>query len=223
MAGGLDAGNTLRNRFCDEMDFELGYVGTMHMIMQRFTTNKVAKATGQWMNTLLFPLGLEITSRRTEKPRRCVENTNQEKDYILTIVDAPDAVDIEFLCNNLYEFNMKKTGRYDGRRITILLRDTDHQVAGGLYGWTAFDLLNVEILWVRENARGKGYGRRLLLAAEEEALERGCRYAKIDTFSFQALEFYEKMNYSIFGVLEDDVSKYTWYFLKKDLTPQITA
>jgi hypothetical protein len=40
---------------------------------------------------------------------------------------------------------------------------------------------------------------------------------KLDTFSFQALGFYEKLGYRIFGELGDVAGGHKWYFLKKDL------
>ena len=68
-----------------------------------------------------------------------------------------------------------------------------------------------------EEARGQGTGRRILIAAEEEAVRRGCRYAWLDTFSFQARGFYEKLGYSVFGTLEDYPAGHSRYFLRKTL------
>jgi hypothetical protein len=38
--------------------------------------------------------------------------------------------------------------------------------------------------------------------AELYAVERGCTDALLDTFSFQARPFYEKLGYRVFGMLE---------------------
>ncbi|WP_272899885.1 GNAT family N-acetyltransferase [Tolypothrix bouteillei] len=43
-----------------------------------------------------------------------------------------------------------------------------------------------------ESFRGEGYGDALLATAEQEAVKRGCQYVYLDTFSFQAPEFYRK-------------------------------
>jgi len=53
--------------------------------------------------------------------------------------------------------------------------------------------------------------------AEVEARKRGARYAYLDTFDFQAPEFYKKYGYEVFGVLEDFPSGHTRYFMKKQL------
>lgn len=39
--------------------------------------------------------------------------------------------------------------------------------------------------------------------AELYAVERGCTNAFLDTFSFQARPFYEKLGYRVFGILEN--------------------
>jgi ribosomal protein S18 acetylase RimI-like enzyme len=43
----------------------------------------------------------------------------------------------------------------------------------------------------------------MLLQAEQEAIARGCRGAWLDTYSFQARGFYERLGYAVFGILND--------------------
>jgi GNAT superfamily N-acetyltransferase len=88
---------------------------------------------------------------------------------------------------------------------------------GGAHGWTGWNWLHVDALWLREDVRHKGYGKRLLLVTEAEAIKRGCRYAELQTFSFQARGFYEKLGYKVFAQLDDFADVHKWYFLKKDL------
>ena len=57
----------------------------------------------------------------------------------------------------------------------------------------------------------------MLEQAEVEAVNRGCKFAYLDTFSFQALPFYEKQGYAVFGVLEDYPEGKKRYFLQKRL------
>ena len=137
-------------------------------------------------------------------------------DYSITIDENPSFDDIHFLIRNIHEYNISQTG-LEGTLVTLFLKDNDQQILGGIHGWTAFNYLHVDILWLREDVRGQGYGRRLLLATEQEALTRGCRYAQLDTFSFQALGFYEKLGYRVFGELDNVAGIHKWYFLTKDL------
>jgi ribosomal protein S18 acetylase RimI-like enzyme len=62
-----------------------------------------------------------------------------------------------------------------------------------------------------------GAGRRLMMEAEAEALRRGCCAAELDTFSFQARGFYERLGYSVFGALEDYAPGQSRFYMRKRL------
>jgi hypothetical protein len=57
----------------------------------------------------------------------------------------------------------------------------------------------------------------VLLQAEQEAITRGCRGAWLDTFSFQARGFYERLGYAVFGTLDDYPPGQNRIFLHKVL------
>ena len=56
-----------------------------------------------------------------------------------------------------------------------------------------YDWLLVELLFVPDSLRARGLGSELMKRAETEALARGCHSAWLDTFEFQAREFYERI------------------------------
>jgi len=102
-------------------------------------------------------------------------------------------------------------------RLAVLARDAAGRLVGGLTGATVWGWLEIELLWVAEEHRGRALGGRLMAAAEEEAAARGCRHARVDTFDFQAPRFYARLGYEEYAVLEDFPSGHTRHFLKKDL------
>ncbi|TLU70471.1 GNAT family N-acetyltransferase [Lichenicoccus roseus] len=97
------------------------------------------------------------------------------------------------------------------------------EVIGGLWGDSAWGYLHIELLVVPEAMRGTGIGRTLLQRAEEEALCRGCHQVWLDTFSFQARGFYEKLGYSVFGTLEDYRVGHSRMFLRKTIAPAASS
>jgi len=82
---------------------------------------------------------------------------------------------------------------------------------------TYWNWLYINLMWLPEDLRGQGYGRQLLEMTEDEGRKRGAKYAYLDTFSFQAPEFYKKLGYQNFGKLEDFPPGHTRYFLMKSL------
>lgn len=104
------------------------------------------------------------------------------------------------------------------RPLALLLRDpTTREVTGGLWGISYYRWLFIELLVLPESARGQGLGTRLMRAAEQEAHARGCIGIWLDTFSFQARGFYEKLDFTVFGEIEDYPPGHSRFWLRKRL------
>src|SRR3989338_8222104 len=93
------------------------------------------------------------------------------------------------------------------RPLLLVLRNREKKIIAGFEGSTYWGWLNIRLLWVSKDLRG-----------EEIAKERKCFSAVVDTFSFQARGFYEKLGYKIFGKLDDFPPGETRYYLSKQLT-----
>ena len=100
----------------------------------------------------------------------------------------------------------------------FFLQNDDGEIVGGALGDVWGDWYFLAVLWVDRPLRGQDNGQRLLAAAEQHAIERECKGAHLDTASFQARPFYEKLGYNVFGTLEDHpVLGHTYYLLSKRL------
>lgn len=138
------------------------------------------------------------------------------------------SLDIEITANPLPhedDFVIENTRRYNSRfqenvyqHLSVYIRDENNNIVAGLTGKTYWGWLHVEYLWVNEHQRGEGLGSSLMLAAEKEAANRGCVGSMLDTFSFQAPEFYQKLGYQPFGVLHDYSGGHQRFYLQKALT-----
>lgn len=135
----------------------------------------------------------------------------------IVIDNHPDPHDIRTVISQLVEYNNSQTQKDVYDPLAIWVRDVQNTIVAGLVGKTHWGWLYISHLWVAENLRGQGYGRKLLLKAEEVAKQRNCGHAYLDTFSFQALGFYESLGYQAFGVLEDFPPGHQRYFLRKEL------
>lgn len=117
----------------------------------------------------------------------------------------------------LVAYNDKRAGASGYRPLVVSIIDSQCAAIGGLWGHTAYGWLFTELLLVPENLRGQGLGKQLMQRAETEALARGCHAAWLDTFEFQAREFYERLGYSVFGQLEDYPAGFRRHFMMKKL------
>lgn len=104
-----------------------------------------------------------------------------------------------------------------GKSLRIFLRDRENKTFGGIAADLFGGWVYISLLWVDENLRNLGYGSELLNRLESEAIQLGCKYAHVDTYSFEARPFYEKAGYEVFGKLDDYPPGHCKYFLKKKL------
>lgn len=101
--------------------------------------------------------------------------------------------------------------------LTVVARDGDGQVLGAALSETGRTWLHISAIWVSDSVRRQGLGRKLMEATEIEARRRGCRNAYLDTFSYQAPQFYEKLGYVAFGTLQDYPPGHQRVFMSKRL------
>lgn len=80
-------------------------------------------------------------------------------------------------------------------QLGVYSKDENGIMQGGLLASIKGRWLCIDYLWVDELMRKNGLGSQLMYVAEEESKKLGCHNALVDTFSFQALPFYEKLGY----------------------------
>jgi len=137
--------------------------------------------------------------------------------YKIAVEAEPDGGDIAALVQGLTAFNAAHLDGEVPDYLLITIRDTEGKLLGGLLGATYVKWLQVQVVWMEDALRGGGYGSQLMALAEQEALRRGCSNAFVETFSFQALPFYERCGYKIFSGLPDFPPGGTRYALTKAL------
>jgi ribosomal protein S18 acetylase RimI-like enzyme len=124
----------------------------------------------------------------------------------------------EAILKPLRAYNLSHTGEMPFETVGILLRDPATQdVVGGLYGKFSYGWLFIELLSVPDQMRTQGAGTRLMRTAEELARERQCSGIWLDTFSFQAPEFYRKLGFKEVGRIADYPPGHQRYFFQKSL------
>jgi GNAT superfamily N-acetyltransferase len=101
------------------------------------------------------------------------------------------------LKERLGAWNMENTGHRDYAPVNFFLRDESGAIRGGVMAYVWARWLHVDTVWIEEEFRGQDWGTRMLEAAHELGREKGAQAAFLDTFSWQARPFYERLGYEV--------------------------
>jgi len=140
-----------------------------------------------------------------------------DEEYQIVYVDKPEQSAWGIIGHGIHSYNEQQAGDNKSQRLCFVLNAPDQEIVGGVIGATYWDWLYIDLLWVKDELRGRGYGHRLLTLAENEARQRCAKNAYLDTFSFQAPDFYKQHGYQVFGELRNFPAGHQRYFLTKQL------
>jgi GNAT superfamily N-acetyltransferase len=141
----------------------------------------------------------------------------QRSELVIEVVNEPAESDEEYLTRQLVQYNAAQAGPSGWKPLAVFVRDQEGVLQGGMTGFTHWSWLFIACFWLPESLRRIGLGTEVLYQAEEEAQKRGCSNAHLDTFDFQALPFYQKNGYGLFGKLDGYPTGHQRYFLTKRL------
>ncbi|MCE5250003.1 GNAT family N-acetyltransferase [bacterium] len=143
--------------------------------------------------------------------------SNTPEDLKISCEFNPDPGDIALVSQALRTSTDAQAGPRNFTKLGVFNRDNNGGINAALIADIAWNWMFIDLLWVHDSLRHQGIGSRLMRRAEEEARKKGCEYAYLDTFSFQARPFYERLGYEVFGMLEDYPNGHKRYFMKKTL------
>lgn len=140
--------------------------------------------------------------------------------YDFVIAESTQA-EADLVNNSLVDYNFSKVPptRYPYFvPINRVIKGVNGDVLAGInsmiIGW---DSLHIDIVWVKEECRTAGFGSMLIKEVEKAAKDNGCKLIHLETFDFQAKDFYLKHGYEIFGVLEGSPLEHKVYYMKKNI------
>ena len=135
-------------------------------------------------------------------PDRGFAGARSVSGYTVALDLAPDAAIRAAILDPLVAYNERVGGPSQAATIAVTVVDGAGMVVGGLWGRMAYEFLFVELLSVGV-AKGQGLGRQVMALAEAEARRRGLRGMWLDTWTFQAPGFYQKLGFEECGRIRD--------------------
>ncbi len=136
-------------------------------------------------------------------------------------ISEADPGELKELDQAITDFNIKivpELPRAEIHRLDFAVKNAGGRLLGGIQSYRVnWGILHVELIYVYDDYRHQGIATALLNRVEKIAREHQCHLSHLDTFDFQAKDFYLRHGYSIFGVLENAPKGHSRYFMKKDL------
>jgi ribosomal protein S18 acetylase RimI-like enzyme len=136
-------------------------------------------------------------------------------EHILNLSPSDD--DILKVRKKLQDYNSNFFEIDDEPNFVISETDEVNELVGGIVCTIVGQWLEIDFLWVKDDQRGKGLGKKLLFEAEKIGMENKCTKAFLNTMSFQAKPFYLKYGYNIVYIQKGYPLVNEKYFMEKDL------
>lgn len=137
---------------------------------------------------------------------------------VITFEENPSADNIQLLYNGIARHAKLKKDHKPLEFFGYFIRDENTKIVGGCNCVILYGCLQIDTLWVAEELRGQEYGSQLMHKAEETGKARGCTFATVNTMDWEALEFYQKLDYKIEFQRKGFEKESVFYFLRKEFS-----
>lgn len=134
----------------------------------------------------------------------------------IEVVESPNQELMNFFEQRIAEFNIVRWEIKEKIPLVIRVTNDHEEIIAGVSSKTFGNWLLIENLWVAEALRGQNMGTKILKALESAAIQRGCKFALLDTLGFQARPFYEKHGYTVQWTQQKYPKEGLKYFMVKE-------
>jgi len=129
----------------------------------------------------------------------------------------PNTKDMVIISKGMLSYHASQGHPRKWKIFSILLKDQSNKLFGCVIVSFLWNGMEIKTIWVDESLRQQGWGRKLMEAAEKEAIKRKCTIAYTNTFSWQAPDFYTKLGYKLYGRLDNFPEGNSLSYYRKDL------
>lgn len=137
--------------------------------------------------------------------------------YKIIVDHKPSQADKDAVTEGLVVEYERLMGQSRDKEFSVFLKNESGEILGGIQAQFDSESVYLETLWVDQKLRNQGYGTKLINAAEQEAIKHGCVFSTLDTWDFQAEDFYLKNGYKPMGEIKKYWREHSRIFLRKVL------
>lgn len=130
-----------------------------------------------------------------------------------------ESEDRKTIIDGINKYNFEQLTNLTSKETIILdysFQNKEGEVLAGILSYLGyFGAWEIRVLWVDKDYRTKDIGSTLLREVEKIAIQKGAEHAIVDTFDFQAKDFYLKSGFKVFGQIDNHPKGHTRYYMKK--------
>jgi GNAT superfamily N-acetyltransferase len=121
----------------------------------------------------------------------------------IEFLESPSQAEVSSIYEGLREFNLPHLPGLYELEFGVFIRNDELQIIGGAIGNIILSVMHIKYLWLTKAIRGQGIGSNIIATLEANAKSRGLKSITLDTYSFQAPDFYTKMGFLEVGKFEN--------------------
>ncbi len=158
----------------------------------------------------------EVRSNVTDAEQVITKSQNVANDFTVRVEEGIAPKLYDWLIQGLKNHAEKHAIHDSVKRYSIEIIEKDECI-GALSGETLYGSIYIENIYISPQHRSKGLGRILIEKASELGKKWNCTLAVVETMSFQALEFYQKLGFTVDFAREGYTNNSTLYYLHKKI------
>lgn len=135
-----------------------------------------------------------------------IEITIEEKMIVKNVVEK-----------GVIDYNKKHVTYYEPISFHLLAQGPDQDILGGITGERVCHHLKVDWVWILDDFRKAGLGRKLFCSLERYGHRHGVKDIQLETAHFQARGFYEKLGFRLVATLPSWLGTYDCYIMRKKI------
>lgn len=131
-------------------------------------------------------------------------------------LESLDEENIKYIDKQLSEYDAEHIGYSIEGNVSIGFFDEEELIAGVDACMSVYKILYVSTLFVKESYRNRGIGTKLMNLLEIRAKKLGANIIRLDSFSWQGGDFYEKIGFVKVGEYSSEEDGfYESFFIKR--------
>lgn len=143
--------------------------------------------------------------------------TNNQMSIIEYFIENnPDSSDDKVIRDGIVDFNNQIINE-KATHFSVFAK-CNTQIMGGALIWEHSDALYIDVLWCNEKYRKQGIGTKIITMIDSVAKNKGLPKIFVDTYAFQAQDFYKKHGFYCIGTVPEYMLGHDRIFMRKDVS-----